>query len=207
MTKPQEQTPESGQKPRPAPSRTEVSLATPLYGVAQPKSTSKPKVEAKGIARITGSPIALAIVILLAIGGMVAYAHSQHDDSPGTLKVGDCFNLPAETGSEPITSSVTDIPSIPCDKPHDSQVYAEPKIPDSSFPDIADIESQADDACSDPAALAGIAKDAPTGYSALELYPQDAASFASQHNFICAFQFTTDTLTQSWVNAAAASAG
>jgi len=58
-----------------------------------------------------------------------------------TLRVGDCLN-DADAGEE-----VETVPTVPCDEPHDSEVYASVIMPDDAFPGQEAIFELADAEC------------------------------------------------------------
>lgn len=66
-----------------------------------------------------------------------------------TLQVGDCLN--DATAAE----TVETIPTVPCDEPHDSEIYASIIMDDGDFPGADAVIAEADAACLD--AFAGFA--------------------------------------------------
>jgi hypothetical protein len=58
-----------------------------------------------------------------------------------TLQVGDCLN------DGEIGETVTAVPTVPCDEPHDSEIYASFILGDTDFPGIDTILEEADAAC------------------------------------------------------------
>jgi hypothetical protein len=65
-------------------------------------------------------------------GGLGAFA----------LRVGDCFMAPKEN-----TEMVVSVEGVPCDAPHDGQVYATFAVPDAPSFDAASVKTEADDGC------------------------------------------------------------
>ena len=59
------------------------------------------------------------------------------------INVGDCIQLPAAGGL------VESVEGMPCDEPHDAQVYAEFELPDGAFPGQAALDEQSGRACYD----------------------------------------------------------
>lgn len=57
------------------------------------------------------------------------------------LQVGDCIN-DADLGEV-----VTTLPIVPCDEPHDSEIYAETTLAGDEFPGDDVVSTQADEAC------------------------------------------------------------
>ena len=144
------------------------------------------------------SKFALPLLIVVLAGGFAAYrigsSHSaSHPVAAGDLKPGDCFN--ATSGSGVTTAQVQ---QISCDQPHNSQVFAEPAITDSSFSDAAILHSEADQTCNDSDNVAAVSEIVPAGYVYVDFYPQDASAFAGQKDFICVIQFPSQT-DQSWL--------
>ncbi|WP_104818387.1 hypothetical protein [Kitasatospora sp. MMS16-BH015] len=76
-------------------------------------------------------------------------------DSVFDLKAGDCFTVRSRTSD----GGIQWVLLVPCDRPHDGQVYATPPLPK----DAGDVEAAADAAC----AKARPAGDASYGF----LYP------------------------------------
>lgn len=60
-----------------------------------------------------------------------------------TLKVGDCLN-DGETADE-----VSTVPVVPCDKPHDSELYASATMDDDEYPGVDATVEFADEVCLD----------------------------------------------------------
>ncbi|QCB92570.1 septum formation family protein [Cellulomonas shaoxiangyii] len=52
-----------------------------------------------------------------------------------TLQIGDCLNYMQDEGSTEITS----LPTVPCDEPHDSEIYAETTITEDQLPTVEEI--------------------------------------------------------------------
>ena len=57
------------------------------------------------------------------------------------LEVGDCFDDPD------ITAAVSDVPIVPCDQPHDNEVYAIYDLADGDYPGQDAVETSALDGC------------------------------------------------------------
>ena len=57
------------------------------------------------------------------------------------LEVGDCFDEPD------ITAAVSDVPIVPCDQPHDNEVYAIYDLADGDYPGQDAVETSALDGC------------------------------------------------------------
>ena len=59
------------------------------------------------------------------------------------LEVGTCLN----DVEQPIGQDMTDVPYVPCDEPHESEVFAEIVLDDESFPGIDSITESASTGC------------------------------------------------------------
>jgi len=57
------------------------------------------------------------------------------------LQVGDCLNDGSATGE------VQTVPTVPCDQPHDSEIYFAHKLGDSSYPGVDTVIGKADVLC------------------------------------------------------------
>lgn len=58
-----------------------------------------------------------------------------------TLAVGDCLDS-AELGEE-----VETVPTVPCDEPHDTEIFASTQLPDGDFPGDDAVFAAADEFC------------------------------------------------------------
>lgn len=59
------------------------------------------------------------------------------------VRTGDCVQLPDSAATE-----VASVEGVPCETPHDAQVYAEFALPEGSFPGIPAVETAAAEGCS-----------------------------------------------------------
>lgn len=59
------------------------------------------------------------------------------------LEVGTCLN----DVEQPIGQDMTDVPLVPCDEPHESEVFAEILLDDDAFPGIDAITAEASTGC------------------------------------------------------------
>lgn len=48
---------------------------------------------------------------------------------------------------QPLAQDLTEVPTVPCEEPHESEVFAEITIPDGDFPGIDAVQAQAVEAC------------------------------------------------------------
>jgi len=59
------------------------------------------------------------------------------------LEVGTCLN----DVDQPLAQDLTEIPSVPCDQPHQSEVFAEVVLDDGEYPGVDEVTALAQDAC------------------------------------------------------------
>lgn len=173
------------------------------------------KQRGRGAAGILGIAFGTALgrlVLVLLIGGGIAAYHfatadpaqrnsngqvSQSGNMDATdLKVGDCFDAPSAT------SGISTIKAIPCSQAHDSQVYAEPQITESSYPGDSTLQTEAKNDCGSSSAQSVISSSAPSSAGIADYFPQDATTFADQSYIICALESDSQTMTQSYVSTA-----
>lgn len=86
----------------------------------------------------------------LATAGCSTAGEASESEKPGsadisvlTLEVGSCLN----DVDQPIAQEMTEIPSVPCSDPHQSEVYAEVMVDDPSFPGVDAVAAFASEAC------------------------------------------------------------
>ena len=154
------------------------------------------------------SAIGRLVIFLVIAGGVAIYHFATSDNATRSstgqvtqsgslaatdLVVGDCFDSP--TG----TSGISSVKAIPCTQAHDSQVYAEPKISESSFPGVSTLQTEAKTACEADSATSAVDSNAPSTLSTEYFFPQDSDTFADQNYFICAIAADSATLTSSYV--------
>ena len=63
-----------------------------------------------------------------------------------SLQVGDCFD---DVESALGGGEVESVPAIPCDQPHDNEVFAKPQLPDGPYPGDDEILVEAQELCLD----------------------------------------------------------
>jgi hypothetical protein len=213
----QPQVPAFGQQPQvPAFGQPPQQPGQPAFGqgpYGYPTAVSPVKANRTGGARIAGaifgSILGRVLVAVVVIGGIVGYHFATDNpakrDSSGNvsqagtlsvldLKVGDCFNSPSAD------SDIESVTAVPCTQAHDSQVYAEPKISESSYPGTATLKTEGQTACNTDDALAGVSSDVPSDIGVDIFFPEDADTFdAGTDFFSCALNSTSKDLTQSFV--------
>ena len=183
----------------PAPQPPQGSEASAAPAAPSPAvAATKPK--RKGIARFRSSGYSIPVLLLVLAGGFLIYhLATSHGVAVADLRVGDCFDAPAGGDTPSGTSGITGVQPIACTQAHDSQVFAKVKILESSFPGLDAIQSEAQADCQDVTRQSAVSSQAPVGLGAFSLFPQDADSFASEDYILCAIQFPSQTLTQSYV--------
>lgn len=110
-------------------------------------------------------------VLVAACGGAVADVVDQAgeaiddvgDESVFSMEVGLCFDDEEETGGE-----VSSVPDVPCEEPHDNEVFALIQYTGETFPGQDAMQAEAKDLCiGDFEAYVGLAYEE----SELEVYP------------------------------------
>lgn len=221
---PQPQVPAFGQAPQ-QPGQPAFGQQPPAFGqqppafgqapqgaYGYPTPVSQVKANRTGGAKIAGaifgSILGRVLVIAVVLGGIAAYHFitndSAHRDSSGSvsqagslgigdLKVGDCFNSPTSD------SDIESVTAIPCTQAHDSQVYAEPKLTESTYPDSDTLKSEATSAC-DSAADSAVSSSVPSDAEEAYYAAQDSDTFDQGFDyFVCAIESPSKNLTQSFV--------
>lgn len=100
--------------------------------------------------RIVGGVVAGGIAIF---GGVAATEDKTTRNDTGAivesgglgafaLQVGDCFMAPEEN-----TELIVSVEGVPCDAPHDGQVYATFDVPDADSFDAVSVEAQGEEGC------------------------------------------------------------
>ena len=182
----------------------------PGYPYPTPAQPAKAKRAGGFAAVVFGTRLGRVVIGLVVIGGIAAYHYATADpaqrNSNGQvsqsgslqatdLQVGDCFDSPSGTGT------ITSVKAIPCTQAHDSQVYDEPVITESSYPGEATLEAEAKTDCGTDDAQASISQAAPSDLEILFYVPDDQNTFEAQDYIICALNASTADLTQSYVSA------
>jgi hypothetical protein len=183
----------------------------PQYGVPAQPAKQRGRGAAGFFAVLFGTVLGRVAIGLVVAGGIAAYHFATADPAQrnstgqvsqsGTmdateLKVGDCFDAPSGT------SGISTIKAIPCEQAHDSQVYSEPLISESSYPGDSTLQEEAKNDCGSDSAQSVISTDAPSSAQIADYYPQDETTFESQRYIICALESDSQTMTQSYVSSA-----
>ena len=179
------------------------------YGYGAPAKTGKTGRSAGVAGALFGTRLGRVVIGLVVVGGIAAYHYATADPAQrnangqvtqsGTLqatdlKVGDCFDAPSGT------SDITSIKAIPCTQAHDSQVYAEPLITETTYPGNTALGTEAKNDCDGQSTQSSISSSAPSTLDVNYYVPQDATTFATQDYVICAINASSATLTQSYVS-------
>lgn len=80
--------------------------------------------------------VLLALVTAVALSGC-------SEGNVFELAVGDCFDDTAELGG----GEVSDVPVVPCDEPHDNEVFHTFEVPDGEFPGEEALVALAEETC------------------------------------------------------------
>ena len=114
-----------------------------------------------------------------------------------SLRVGDCFDNPA--GAQ----TVNTVTAIPCDQPHNAQIYAKFKLTgsDFSYPGAAVVAERARNGCN--ARVGSVDKSMTTSAMTVRiLLPDETSWVAGQRTVSCMVVNPTATLTTSLLNSA-----
>jgi hypothetical protein len=150
------------------------------------------------------------VVIFLVVAGAVAGYHfaTSHPAQRGNsgqvsqagsmqawdLKVGDCFDKPTTE------SDIQSLTAIPCTEAHDAQVFAEPKIKESSYPGEATMSDEAGNDCGDETTQSTISQDTPDSVDLSAFYAQNEDTFNGGDDFVtCYLVSDSKNLTKSYV--------
>ena len=99
-------------------------------------------------------PIVIAVLVLGIGYAFFQFQQASRDDSGAivssgnvdafALQVGDCFNDDIAAGD---TGEVSNVAGVPCDMPHDNEVYAIFDLPEVEFPGVEEVAGLAADGC------------------------------------------------------------
>ena len=103
--------------------------------------------------RTKKSVLFLLLAAALALGGAACADEPNRDETgeieetedvaPNSLKAGDCFNDP-EAGSP---TQVTSLEAVPCDEPHDNEVFHVFQLDDGDFPGADELKQLGLEGC------------------------------------------------------------
>jgi hypothetical protein len=112
-----------------------------------------------------------------------------------SLQVGDCFDNPA--GAQ----SVNDVTAIPCNQPHNAQIFAKFKLTgsDFSYPGSTKVTKLASNGCN--ARIGSVDKSMTTSAMSIRLlFPEEGAWITGQRTVSCMIVNPTENLTSSLLN-------
>lgn len=102
--------------------------------------------------RTKKSVLFILLAAALALGGAACADEPTRDEAgeitetddvdPNALQAGDCFNDP-----EANTTQVTELEAVPCDEPHDNEVFHVFDLDDSDFPGVDEVKEFGLDGC------------------------------------------------------------
>lgn len=183
----------------------------PYAYTGTPMPQAKQKRAGGAAAFFLRSAVGRLVIFAVIAGGVALYHYATSDPAQRSssgqvsqagsmqasdLKVGDCFDNPSAN------SNISSITAIPCTQAHDSQVFAEPPVKESSYPGDSTLASEAQSDCNDQSTQSTIAQDAPSSLEVNALYAQDEQSFDNGNNYVTCFLISSSrNLTQSYVDA------
>ncbi|MBD0292852.1 MAG: DUF4190 domain-containing protein [Jiangellaceae bacterium] len=176
-----------------------VPLAV-IFGIVALVQIPKKRQKGRGLA-IAGLVLAGVWTLLIVAAVVLVVATSADRDvdtgeitEPGdvsafSLEVGDCVN-----GLD--ATVLRSLPTVPCDQPHEGEVFAMFDLPEGEYPPEEELFAQADQGCADRlAAFSTQAMDDPA-ISLFYLYPQEP-SWPEDREIVCIAAATSGTTTGS----------
>ncbi len=132
-----------------------------------------------GVILLTAAALALAGCTAAGTSAPTPVATEEGVDTDAfAIVVGDCLN---DSG----VGEVDTIPTIECERPHASEVFASSQIPDGDFPDEATITAQASADCTaDFATFTGI-EAADSKYSIGYYFPTEESWAEGDREILC----------------------
>lgn len=116
-----------------------------LSSMATPPIPAVPPPSSRGaVVRSFASSAIGRIVIIAVIAGAAFLLRNYVSGSAGDLRVGDCFDVPAET------KDIIDVQHHPCTESHTGEVVFVGDYPspaDASYPSVESFQAYVDDAC------------------------------------------------------------
>ena len=126
------------------------------------------------MSRTTSSLILIAALGVAGCGKTVPDDESKRDETGEVIEGGDVGALRLQVGdclAEEAVGDVLSVPVVPCDEPHDSELYHEFDLPDSDYPGEESIIASAQQGCLEEFdAFVGIAYESSI-YDISYLYP------------------------------------
>ena len=127
------------------------ALLSIIFGIVALRQIPRRAQRGRGLA-IAGLVLSSVWILIIGVGILVAIATSAGRDDAGnlneagdvsafSLRVGDCING-VRAGIELRT-----LPAVPCENPHESEVFAQFSLANGDWPGINTIDSEADNRC------------------------------------------------------------
>jgi hypothetical protein len=101
------------------------------------------------------SLVGVLAVVALGVAGCSSEPEAERDDTGAVasegavdafqVALGDCVVDPATGSTE--TQEVQSVTAVPCDQPHDGEVYSVFDLPDGEFPGEEAVTSQSEERC------------------------------------------------------------
>jgi hypothetical protein len=128
----------------------------------------------------------VVVLFVVVVGAGVAVFRDQLSASAGDLRVGDCFDLPADATA---SSSVGDVQHHPCTQAHGGEVFAVltyPATASDTYPPTDAFDTFAADRCAASfQAYTGVAFDNATALDAGYFFPLDTGWAKGDRTVIC----------------------
>jgi hypothetical protein len=163
----------------------------PLQGGAPTPFYTPHPYEKKRTSSNTRRIVSLVILIVVA-GGYWAYDHFSGNVSAVSLTVGECFN-----GGSVGDQDLSTVNSVPCTQAHSAQVIGIEQMTDSSFPDSADLQTEAESDCKP--FFTALPTSLPSGAQPAFIVPALDAFSSGDKSIECLVQYTSQDLTTSYV--------
>jgi hypothetical protein len=84
-----------------------------------------------------------AHVLLAAVVGVLLSSCGPGEGAVSALRVGQCLNQPGST------TDIEEVEVVPCDDPHDLEVFALVELPEGPYPGDSGLSDAAQPACAD----------------------------------------------------------
>ena len=104
---------------------------------------------------------------------------------PFEVKLGDCVEQPVSNDSEEV-EEVESVKAVPCEQPHDGEVYAVFDLPDGDFPGEEEVAAAGEDRCVEEfATFVGTAYEE-SQYDITSLFPtRDSWETQDDREYVC----------------------
>ena len=136
-------------------------------------------------------PVVL-LVLCLAASGCSDEPEAARDDSgavasegavdPLDVEVGDCVKEPTASGT---ATEVESVSAVPCDQPHDGEIYATFDLPDGEFPGDEQVSTAGEQRCVEEfATYVGISYEE-SAYELSTLFPSQETWEQGDREYVC----------------------